>query len=114
MEERRKLKRRYLLAEVKIRPVKSETWINAVLLNISRGGLGLYAMEPVRKKEHVVVKITYLEHSKMKEVEEIPGTIQWVQQVGTHHGAGIMFSEKINKKNFPILSQCLEYSKSNK
>lgn len=114
MEERRRLRRRYLLAEVKIKPEHSDDWIGAVLLNISRGGIGLYAMQPIKKKQRLLVKITYLERGKMTDAEEIPGVVRWVQPVGGHYGAGIMFEEKVNKKNFPILSGCLEYSKSNK
>ncbi|MBI2400719.1 MAG: PilZ domain-containing protein [Deltaproteobacteria bacterium] len=114
MEEKRKLRRRYMLAEVKIKSSESQGWIEAVMLNISRGGIGLYASEPLKKREKVSIKITYMEGQKPVEAEEIPGLVSWVQPVGGRFGAGIMFEAKVNRLNFPILSRCLEYARSNK
>ncbi|CAG1066169.1 hypothetical protein BAC1_01773 [uncultured bacterium] len=114
MEEKRKLRRRYMLAEVKVRPSDGQEWIDAVMLNISRGGIGLYASRPLRKKERVSIKITYMDGTRPVEAEEIPGVVSWVQPVGDKAGAGIMFDAKITRKSFPILSRCLEYARSNK
>lgn len=114
MEEKRKLRRRYMLAEVKVKPSDSREWIDAVMLNISRGGIGLYASQPLRKREKVSVKITYMEGQRPVEAEEIPGVVSWVQPVGDRVGAGIMFEAKVNRKTFPVLSRCLEYARSNK
>jgi len=50
MEEKRKLRRRYMLAEVKVKSSESQGWIDAVMLNISRGGIGLYASKPLKKR----------------------------------------------------------------
>lgn len=112
MEEKRKLRRRYLLAEVKVRT--QEGLMDAVMLNISRGGIGLYASRPLKKKEKVSVRITYMEGPRPVEAEEIPGVVSWVQQVGDKVGAGIMFEAKVTRSSFPVLSRCLEYAKSNK
>lgn len=114
MEEKRKLRRRYMLAGVKVRPALGGKWIEAVMLNISRGGIGLYSAEPLTKRAKVAVKITYMEGSTPTEAEEIPGMVSWVQPVGDKFGAGIMFEAKVNRKTFPILSRCLDYAKSNK
>lgn len=114
MEEKRKLRRRYMLAEVKVRPAMGGRWIEAVMLNISRGGIGLYAAEPLSKRDKVSVKITYMEGQTPTEAEEIPGTVSWVQPVGDKFGAGIMFEAKVNRKTYPKLSRCLDYAKSNK
>lgn len=113
MEEKRKLKRRYLLAEVELKTGDGSS-MSAVLMNISSGGIGLYTAEPVSKKEKVKIKITYLENRKLREVEEIPGVVRWVQAIGSHHAAGIMFTEKVSKATFPILTRCLDYAKRNK
>ena len=114
MEEKRKLRRRYMLAEVKVKSSESHGWIDAVMLNISRGGIGLYASGPLKKREKVSIRITYMEGARPVEAEEIPGVVSWVQPVGDHVGAGIMFEAKVNRKTFPILSRCLEYARSNK
>lgn len=114
MEEKRRLRRRYLLARVNVRAQTGSDWTEAVLMNINRGGIGLYAVAPVRKKSKVVVRITYLDNGKEKTSEEIPGVVRWSQKIGNHYSAGIMFEAKINKKNYPILSKCLEYARCNK
>ncbi len=111
MEEKRKSRRRHLLAEVRIR-LEGGGWIEAVLMNINRGGIGLYAMQPLKQKDRVEIRITYLEHAELKTVEEIPGVVRWVQPIGKHHAAGIMFAEKVTKRNFPVLSRCLDYART--
>ena len=114
MEEKRKLRRRYMLAGVKVRPSDSPAWIEAVMLNISKGGIGLYAAEPLKHKGKVSIKITYMNGKDPVETEEIPGVVSWVQPVGSKFGAGAEFEAKVNGKTFPILSKCLEYARSNK
>lgn len=114
MYRKRKWKRDYLVAEVKIRPYPNGTWMHTVLMNINKGGIGLYAMSEIAKNQKVAVRITYLERGKMREVEEIHGTIRWVQFIGMHYAAGIMFEEQVTKDNFPILSRCLEYARNKK
>lgn len=114
MEEKRKLRRRYMLAEVKVRPLEGHKWIDAVLLNISRGGIGLYAAERLERRQKVSVKIIYMEGPNPMEAEEIPGVVSWVQPVGDRFGAGIMFEAKVNRSTYPMLSRCLDYAKSNK
>lgn len=114
MEEKRKLKRRYMLAGVKVRPSDSLAWIEAVMLNISRGGIGLYANEPLKHKGKVSIKINYMNGKDPIETEEIPGVVSWVQPVGSKFGAGVEFEAKVNSRTFPILSMCLEYARSNK
>ena len=114
MEEKRKLRRRYMLAEVKVKSSESPAWIDAVMLNISRGGIGLYASRPLKKREKVSIKITYMEGQSPTEAEEIPGVVSWVQPVGDRFGAGIMFDARVSRKTFPVLSRCLEYARSNK
>lgn len=103
-----------MLAGVKVRPSGSPAWIEAVMLNISKGGIGIYAAEPLKHKEKVSIKITYMNGKDPVETEEIPGAVSWVQPVGLKFGAGVMFEAKINSRTFPILSKCLEYARSNK
>lgn len=114
MEEKRRLRRRYMLAEVRIRPSGSSEWIEAVLMNISKGGLGVYAMERLSPRGRVSVRITYLEKRRLTEVEEIPGVVRWVQPIGSRYAAGVMFDAKVNRATYPILSRCLDYARNNR
>lgn len=108
--EKRRPRRRLLLGEVQVRPSGGETWLSATVMNISRGGIGLYATERVKKGQKVAIKITYMENSKLKEAEEIPGKVRWVQPIGEHYAVGVMFEEKVTKKSFPNLNGCLAYA----
>lgn len=114
MDEKRRLRRRYLLAEVKYRPESSEKWADAVLMNINSGGIGLYSLGPVRKKQKVVVKIVYREGRKKTVSEEIPAVVKWITTVGGHTAAGLMFTDRVAAKSYPILSKCLKYARRNK
>lgn len=114
MTERRKYRRRHLLGEVKLKPESGSEWIKAVLTNINRGGIGLYAMGPLKKREKVSVKLSYLREGKQTEAEEILGKVCWVKAIGNSTAAGIMFQAKINNKDYPILAKCLEYVKGSK
>ncbi|MBI5238447.1 MAG: hypothetical protein HY887_08515 [Deltaproteobacteria bacterium] len=50
----------------------------------------------------------------MKDAEEIPGTVCWSHPIGQSWAAGISFSQRVTRKNFPTLSKCLEKAKLNK
>src|SRR3990170_3059657 len=109
MEERRKLTRRHILGGVRIRPGTTGRWTEAVLTNISRGGVGLFVKGPINKDDTVTVKITYLKGGEITEVEEVRATVRWVQGIGGYNAAGVMFAEEIGRENFPNLSACLDY-----
>lgn len=114
MEEKRRLRRRYLLAEVKVKPAGENAVVDAVLMNINRGGLALYAMAPLKKNSRVAVRITYLEDGKPRQSEEVPGVVRWVHSIGQKYAAGVMFTENVSKRNFPHLSKCLAMAMRNK
>lgn len=111
MKENRRLMRRHLLADVKIKPGAGGDWIQAVLTNINRGGIGIYAMGALEEKEKVAVRISYLDEGKATEVEEVPGTVRWAQALGESTAAGIGFDETITEALYPILDKCLEQIK---
>jgi len=115
MKEKRRLKRRYIIAEAKIRSPRGSSWNDVMVVNINREGLALYSKKPVRPGEKVLIKITFLERKKLYTVEELSGTIRWAQLIGKNYAAGLKFDYKVNKKDLPILKRCLEYvMKSNK
>ena len=111
MADKRRLRRRHLLGEVLLRPESGGRWIKAVLTNINRGGIGLYASGQLKKKEKVSVKLSYLRDGRPTDAEEIPGKVCWAKAIGESTAAGVMFQSKINKKDYPLLSRCLEYAK---
>ncbi len=114
MEEKRRLRRRSLAAEVGLKPVGEKGWTEGVLMNINRGGIGVYTGAELKKKSRVVVRVSFRENGKRVTTEEIPGIIKWVARVGNQFGAGIMFLDRINRRNFPTLSRCLDLAKMTK
>jgi hypothetical protein len=114
MKERRRLKRRYLLAEVRVKHLKEAVGISAQALNINRGGIGVYLIKRYNKGAAVTVSITFLDRGMKRTTEEIKSTVRWCQRIGKNYAAGIRFDEVINKRSFPILTRCLEFSKKSK
>ena len=115
MKEKRRLKRRYIIAEAKIRSLRGSSWNDAMVVNINREGLALYSKKPVKSGEKVLIKITFLERKKLYAVEELSGTIRWAQPIGKNYAAGLKFDYKVNKRELPDNKSSLEYvMKSNK
>ena len=114
MAERRRLRRRYLLAEVKVKALKGSAAISAQTMNIHRGGIGLYLKKRFTKGTGVILMITFLDKGRTKVTEEVKATVRWCQRIGGNYGAGLRFEETINKENFPVLTKCLDYSKKSK
>jgi hypothetical protein len=114
MKERRRLRRRYLLAEVKVKPLRGGTAVRAQALNINRIGIGLYLKRALKKGTEAKVAITFQDRGRIRTTEEIKGTVRWSQGVGKNYAVGIRFDEKINKARFPVLTRCLEFSKKSK
>ncbi|MBI5468316.1 MAG: PilZ domain-containing protein [Deltaproteobacteria bacterium] len=116
MEENRRDRRHYLMAEVLIRtsPAPADDPVRAVLMNINRGGIGVYSPQPLKKKTHVVVRIAYREGTKTIAAEDIQGSVCWSHAIGKSWAAGISFSERVTRKNYPILNKCFAKAKMNK
>lgn len=110
MAENRKHARKYLVAEVKVerRDVRSIT--NALAINISEEGIGLYTTEAFKPGEKVTVVITILMADSALVSEAVQGAVRWTQPLEKKFATGIKFDKKITKKDFPILSRSLEYS----
>ena len=111
MGEQRSAKRPYILAKVKIRPVRGGTSMEAVALNLSRKGIGVYIKRPLKQGRKVVVKLIFCDENGLKTTEDTPGTVRWVLKFGGQYAAGIQFDSLIYKKHQPVLYACLEYAK---
>ncbi|MBI3399425.1 MAG: PilZ domain-containing protein [Deltaproteobacteria bacterium] len=115
MKDKRGHRRHYIIAEANIKLFRDGSkWINTMLVNISKDGIGIYSKRPFKTREKIVVQIAFLEHKRLQIVEEINGTIRWARQIGNNYAAGIMFDKIINKNNYPGLWMCIKYAKSNK
>jgi hypothetical protein len=114
MKERRRLRRRYLLAEVKFKTLRGSLPVRAQCMNIHREGMGLYSKKSFRKGTRLVIAITFLDRGRTKLTEEIKATVRWTQKIGTNHGAGVKFEEAVTQDRFPVLTKCLAYSKMSK
>jgi hypothetical protein len=53
MKERRRLRRRYLLAEVKFKTLRGSLPVRAQCMNIHREGMGLYSKKSFREGDPV-------------------------------------------------------------
>ncbi|MFQ5328503.1 MAG: PilZ domain-containing protein [Thermodesulfobacteriota bacterium] len=111
MKKRRKAERPYLLAKVKIKQVDGSPSAEAVAINLSKGGIGVYLKRSIKEGAKVVVKLTFFDGKGFKSTEDTPGTVRWVLEMGGQYAAGIKFDSLIYKKRQPALYACLEYAK---
>lgn len=103
----RKYKRKYLMAEVSVKRRKGGPAMNALALNISPEGIGIYTMKPLKPKESVTVKITVVINGTLIVCEETAGAVRWRQQFAKNYAAGIKFEKKITRSAYPILYKCI-------
>ncbi|MCP3678230.1 MAG: PilZ domain-containing protein [Deltaproteobacteria bacterium] len=111
MKQRRKSKRPYILAKVKIKLGGSAPSMEAVAINLSRKGIGVYTGRPLKQGSKVVIKLTFFDGKGFKTTEDAPGIVRWVLEMGGQYAAGIQFNTLILKKRQPALYACLEYAK---
>ncbi|MEE9614495.1 MAG: PilZ domain-containing protein [Thermodesulfobacteriota bacterium] len=112
MSERRRIGRRYLIAEVKVNPLDGREPMGAEAVDINRGGMGVYLLNEVREGEKVLVEVIFATEDDTRVTEEINGIIRWVHPVGGNYAAGIKFDEAVTKKYYPALSACLGRGKT--
>lgn len=106
--EQRRLRRHYILAEVKLKPLGVGTSIKGSAVNINRGGLCVYVKKKVKVNDEFAVRVVYIERGKTIVTEPVTGSVRWVQEVGDNYAIGMMFNSKIDKKHFPSLLKCLQ------
>ena len=112
MREQRSAKRPYVLAKVKIKLKGGVPSMEAVAINLTRQGIGIYIRQSraLKKGRKVTVKLIFFDGKGFKTTEDMPGTIQWVLELGGQCAAGIQFDSSIYKKHQPVLYACLEYA----
>jgi hypothetical protein len=111
MKQRRNTKRPYILAKVKIKQVGGVPSMEAVAINLSRKGIGVYTRRPLKQGRKVIIKLTFFDGKGFKTTEDAPGTVKWVLEMSGQYAAGIQFDTLILKKRQPALYACLEYAK---
>ncbi|MCI0526243.1 MAG: diguanylate cyclase, partial [Nitrospira sp.] len=98
----RKYQRYPFLTTVKVVDPQTKECTVAYGINISYGGLGMYAQKPIAEKSHVQVWISLTDsHGKPCE-ERVEGVVRWIKQLNDHYGFGIEF-EELNIKDHPLI-----------
>ena len=115
MTEKRQNTRPYILAKVKIKPKGGSPSVEAVAINLTRKGIGIYIRHKQLLKEgkKVTLKLTFFDGKGFKTTEDMPGTVRWVLEFGGQCAAGIQFDGPVYKKDRPALYTCVEYAKKN-
>ncbi len=109
MKERRRYRRFHLAGSVKIKLAKGS--VDALTLNLSLGGIGVYAKNKLETGTEVIVLIKFLRRGVLKSVEAMPGKVRWVMPIGVEYGVGIKFDRKVNKDATPLLYECIAYAR---
>ena len=105
MGERRDNNRSYIIADIKVIPVKQGSKpIGGEVVDINSGGVGVYLWTKVTQEEFVDVELTFRAPDGEQQTEHIKGEVLWVRKVGNRYSAGIKFGEIASQENFPALS----------
>jgi diguanylate cyclase (GGDEF)-like protein len=98
----RKYQRYPFLTTVKVVDPQTKGYNVAYGINISYGGLGMYAQKPIAEKSHVQVWISLTNSHGEPCEERVEGVVRWVRQLNDHYGFGIEF-EELNIKDHPLV-----------
>lgn len=85
--------------------------MDAVVLNITNYGIGIYTDTRLKTDERIIVSIILNQEDRVIRSEEVHGLVRWVQRIKKIYSVGISFETKINEKEFPIFTKCLEYAR---
>jgi len=113
VREERGAGRPYVIARVKIKPLGRTPSIDAVAINMSRRGIGVYVTEPIKKGAEVSLNLTFYDGKGFRSTENMRGTVRWVLEFGGQYAAGIEFVAPVLKQDRPIFYDCLEQAKRN-
>ncbi len=98
----RRYQRYPFLTTVKVVDPQTKESTVAYAINISYGGLAMYAQKPIAEKSHVQVWISLADSNGKPREERVGGVVRWVRQFNDHYGFGIEF-EELNIKDHPLI-----------
>ncbi len=98
----RKYQRYPFLTTVKVVDPQMKEYTVAYAINISYGGLAMYAQKAIAEKGHVQVWISLTDPNGKLRDERVEGVVRWVRQLNDHYGFGIEF-EELNIKDHPLV-----------
>ena len=101
----KKKKRVPIISEAVIMADSKGPLIEGYLINISYGGAGIYAKEPLDGR--VQMAISLIDSSGKKVVEAVWGRVTWKKSIGLMYALGISF-EGLNPKSHTMLLSFLE------
>ncbi len=100
----RRYQRYPFLTTVKVVDPQTKESTVAYAINISYGGLAMYAQKPIAEKSHVQVWISLADSNGKPREERVGGVVRWVRQLNDHYGFGIEFEELNIKDHLLILN----------
>ena len=103
--DQRKKKRVSMIAAAVIRPSPSGPPIEAYIINISYGGLGLYVKEPLEGRVQTAISLRVGTGKRV--TETVWGHVTWKKPVGSSYAVGISF-EGLNPQDHKTLLSYLE------
>ncbi len=103
--DHRKKKRITMVAAAVVRPKLLEQGIEAYIINISYGGVGLYVKEAFEGRVQVTLSLSVGSGKRVS--ESVWGEVSWKKPVGVSYAIGIAF-EDLNMKDHPNLLAFLD------
>lgn len=115
MANSRKNKRVFFISEAIVRYDRDTPPIEANIINLSHGGIGIYANEPIDGR--VLIGIGIKDKAGNKIVETAWGQVVWKKPVGSKHAVGISFeglNPKDHKNLIAVLAQTMDTQKKDR
>jgi Tfp pilus assembly protein PilZ len=103
---RREYPRISLLGKIVIKPLDSVASVNGYAINISRGGLSLYADNAFDINTGLLLTI-FFKYDFGEETENVTGVVRWIKPVGNIFAVGVQFKD-IREETHPMIFTYLE------
>lgn len=106
--EQRRYKRVTIKSIADIKVQNREAGFQAFLGGISRGGLELYAPEPLEKGDLLSLSLMFLDKDGKNQIEILRGVVKWSDAFESAYIAGIEFDHLIETDSTPFLAAYIE------
>lgn len=102
VKPKRKATRYPIFAIAEVRTSSNET-ITTMVDNISLYGIGLYSFVPMKKGEHVSMKVRFVAEGGVERDDQIEGEVVWSMKQDNIYFVGVSFSRELSPLNQPEL-----------
>ena len=103
-DDHRKYRRINMMNSAEVMLPGDQSGIEALVDNVSYGGIGLYIPSQIAEGTEAIIRIIYNQGKGEKISETLSGTVRWCRPFGTWYGVGIEFKYLNPKEHGRLLN----------